>query len=43
MGFIALLVVLALLVFWLIGAYNKLFHGTWVEGGQKGDFTLTRN
>jgi len=24
MGFIALLVVLALLVFWLIGAYNKL-------------------
>jgi hypothetical protein len=26
-----------------IGAYNKLFHGTWVEGGQKGDFTLTRN
>ena len=26
-----------------IGAYNKLFHGTWLEGGQKGDFTLTRN
>jgi hypothetical protein len=26
-----------------IGAYNKLFHGTWVEGGQKGDFTVTRN
>jgi hypothetical protein len=26
-----------------IGAYNKLFHGTWIEGGQKGDFTLTRN
>ena len=26
-----------------IGAYNNLFHGTWVEGGQKGDFTLTRN
>ena len=26
-----------------IGAYNKLFRGTWVEGGQKGDFTLTRN
>ena len=26
-----------------IGAYSKLFHGTWVEGGQKGDFTLTRN
>ena len=26
-----------------IGAYNKLFHGTWLESGQKGDFTLTRN
>jgi hypothetical protein len=26
-----------------IGAYNKLFHGTWMEGGQKGEFTLTRN
>jgi hypothetical protein len=26
-----------------IGAYSKLFHGTWMEGGQKGDFTLTRN
>ena len=26
-----------------IGAYSKLFHGTWTEGGQKGDFTLTRN
>jgi hypothetical protein len=26
-----------------IGAYSKLFHGTWSEGGQKGDFTLTRN
>ena len=26
-----------------IGAYSKLFHGTWIEGGQKGDFTLTRN
>lgn len=26
-----------------IGAYSKLFHGTWTENGQKGDFTLTRN
>ena len=26
-----------------IGAYNKLFHGTWMQGGQKGDFTVTRN
>jgi hypothetical protein len=26
-----------------IGAYNRLFHGTWMEGGQKGEFTLTRN
>ena len=26
-----------------IGAYSKLFHGTWTEGGQKGDFTVTRN
>ena len=26
-----------------IGAYSKLFHGTWIEGGQKGDFTVTRN
>lgn len=26
-----------------IGAYSKLFHGTWTEAGQKGDFTLTRN
>jgi hypothetical protein len=26
-----------------IGAYNRLFHGTWVEGGQKGEFTVTRN
>ena len=26
-----------------IGAYNKLFHGTWMQGGQKGDFTITRN
>ena len=26
-----------------IGAYTKLFHGTWIQGGQKGDFTVTRN
>ena len=26
-----------------IGAYSKLFHGTWTEAGQKGDFTVTRN
>ena len=26
-----------------IGAYSKLFHGTWTEAGQRGDFTLTRN
>jgi hypothetical protein len=26
-----------------IGAYSKLLHGTWTEGGQKGEFTVTRN
>jgi hypothetical protein len=26
-----------------LGAYTKIFHGTWVQGGQKGDFTVTRN
>jgi hypothetical protein len=26
-----------------IGAYTKLFHGTWIQGGQKGEFTVTRN
>lgn len=26
-----------------LGAYMKLFHGTWVQNGQKGDFTVTRN
>jgi len=26
-----------------IGAYYRVFHGTWVQGGQKGDFTVTRN
>jgi len=26
-----------------IGAYTKLFHGTWTQSGKKGDFTVTRN
>jgi len=26
-----------------IGAYAKLLHGTWTQGGRKGEFTLTRN
>jgi hypothetical protein len=26
-----------------LGAYAKVFHGTWMQGGQKGDFTVTRN
>jgi hypothetical protein len=26
-----------------LGAYTRLFHGTWIQGGQKGDFTVTRN
>jgi hypothetical protein len=26
-----------------IGAYSRLFHGTWTQGGQKGEFTVTRN
>lgn len=26
-----------------IGAYYRIFHGTWTQGGQKGDFTVTRN
>jgi hypothetical protein len=26
-----------------IGSYRRLFHGTWTEGTQKGEFTLTRN
>jgi hypothetical protein len=26
-----------------IGAYYKVLHGTWTEGSQKGDFTVTRN
>lgn len=26
-----------------IGAYYRVFHGTWTEGSQKGEFTITRN
>lgn len=26
-----------------LGAYYKVFHGTWMQGTQKGDFTVTRN
>jgi hypothetical protein len=26
-----------------IGSYRRLFHGTWTEGAQKGEFTVTRN
>ena len=26
-----------------IGAYARVFHGTWTEGGRKAEFTLTRN
>jgi hypothetical protein len=26
-----------------IGAYMKHFHGTWTQGGQKGEFAVTRN
>ena len=26
-----------------IGAYMRHLHGTWVQGGQKGEFTVTRN
>ncbi len=26
-----------------LGAYYRLFHGTWTEGGKKGEFTVTRN
>ena len=26
-----------------LGAYTKLFHGTWMQGTQKGTFTVTRN
>ena len=26
-----------------IGAYSRVFHGTWTQSGQKGEFTVTRN
>jgi len=26
-----------------LGAYYRLFHGTWTEGGKAGQFTVTRN
>lgn len=26
-----------------LGAYYRVFHGTWAQGGQKGAFTVTRN
>jgi hypothetical protein len=26
-----------------LGAYMKHFHGTWSQGGQKGEFAVTRN
>jgi hypothetical protein len=26
-----------------IGAYMKLFHGTWIQSGKKSEFTVTRN
>jgi hypothetical protein len=26
-----------------IGAYSRLFHGTWTQDGKKGEFTVTRN
>ena len=26
-----------------LGAYTKVFHGTWMQGTKKGEFTLTRN
>ena len=26
-----------------IGAYNRLFHGTWTQNGRSAPFTLTRN
>ena len=26
-----------------LGAYYKVFHGTWTQGGRKGEFTVTRN
>jgi hypothetical protein len=26
-----------------LGAYSKIFHGTWMQGSRKGEFTVTRN
>jgi len=26
-----------------LGAYYRVIHGTWTQGGQKGPFTVTRN
>ena len=26
-----------------LGAYAKAFHGTWTQGGRKGEFVVTRN
>jgi hypothetical protein len=26
-----------------IGAYTRLFHGSWTQGGRKGEFAVTRN
>ena len=26
-----------------LGAYYRVFHGTWMQGTQKSDFTVTRN
>jgi hypothetical protein len=26
-----------------LGAYTRVFHGTWMQGTQKSDFTVTRN
>lgn len=26
-----------------LGAYYRVFHGTWTQGGRKGEFTVTRN
>jgi len=26
-----------------LGAYYRIFHGTWTQGARKGEFTVTRN
>ena len=26
-----------------LGAYRRVLRGTWIQGGEKGEFTLTRN